>query len=352
MSGGTPRRSRRRSSNHVTIDSETTTSAFASHLDPERGERYLASYGQHLHIGLVHVDRFDLLEKNARYMTTETFHRLAENISTDGALEGSVLGWWREEHPERLEVESGNHRVQGVRAAVKKNEAVSPLILTVWTEVPLTRDQLIAKQLSHNAIVGQDDPVVLKELWDEIGNIDMKLYAGLDDKTVGELEKVNLESLRDVNLNYVTCQFVFLPHEMDRVRDAFDAAREAVDVRKGFLADRADYDRFLESLATASAAHDVKNVAVALGTVLDVFDAHLEDLAEGWIESDGSLRHKGWVPLSSIFGTAEVPAEAARVIKAAVDRMVGHEAVSPKAKWQSLEFWAADELQITPGERL
>ena len=40
---------------------------------------------------------------------------------------------------------------------------------------PLTEQQELAIQLSHNAIAGQDDPVILKELWDTLGDVNLPL---------------------------------------------------------------------------------------------------------------------------------------------------------------------------------
>lgn len=48
----------------------------------------------------------------------------------------------------------------------------------------MSEEHRIAIQLSHNAIVGQDDPDILKKLYDKILDIDLKEYSGLDDKTL------------------------------------------------------------------------------------------------------------------------------------------------------------------------
>lgn len=56
--------------------------------------------------------------------------------------------------PERRQVEvlSGNHRVQAsVEAGIER-------ILVMIIEEDLTRSQAVAIQLSHNALVGEDDP--------------------------------------------------------------------------------------------------------------------------------------------------------------------------------------------------
>ncbi|MFE7277922.1 hypothetical protein [Streptomyces sp. NPDC057623] len=43
---------------------------------------------------------------------------------------------------------------------------------------------VIAPQLSRNAIAGQDDPAILKELYDELESVEWRQCTGLDDKAL------------------------------------------------------------------------------------------------------------------------------------------------------------------------
>jgi len=45
----------------------------------------------------------------------------------------------------------------------------------------------VAIHLSHNAIAGQDDLAILRELFDEINDVALKEYSGLDDVVLGKL---------------------------------------------------------------------------------------------------------------------------------------------------------------------
>jgi len=46
------------------------------------------------------------------------------------------------------------------------------------------------------------------------------------------------------------------------------------------------------------------------------------------------------VPLSSVFGTRNVPQDVAVAVKQAIDRMVDRREVDGRARWQALRKWA------------
>ena len=288
-------------------------------------------------IEVVPVALLDLLEKNARFMRTETFQRLVANIKTDGQI--SQLPFCVQRESGRFLVLSGNHRVKGAKSA---ELAEIPII---YPKAPLTHDQELAIQLSHNAIAGEDDPVILRELWSELSTVDMKMYSGLDDKSLAVLEKTQMPSLADVRLDFRTTTFMFLPEEVTEVVAAFKEAQRLVKADATILAKMAAYDKLLDGLAETNAAHNISNGATGLLAMLAVFEAHRTDLAEGWFDPDtDGAKHKGWVPLSSILGTHLVLAEVAVVIKQAVDKLEQSGDVEHATRWKALEFMAAEVL--------
>ena len=137
---------------------------------------------------LVDPGELKLLDKNARYMKAEQFQSLVENVRKDGNLSSLPL-CYREEGGKLL-VLSGNHRTMAARQA-----GVDQLLVMVVADEK-TADEKLGIQLSHNAIAGQDDLVILKELWESIGNVQAKLYAGLDSDTVKALEGSNFRPFR------------------------------------------------------------------------------------------------------------------------------------------------------------
>jgi hypothetical protein len=212
------------------------------------------------------------LPVNAWFMRQEEYQRLVANIRRDGCLTSLPLiyageGEYAEDHELVL---SGNHRTN---AAV---DADLPRIKCELIEARLPKDRLIALQLAHNAIAGEDDPATLKQLYDEIENIDWRSYAGLDDKELDLLNQVSLEGISEANLNFQTINLLFLPHEADEAKAAFEQAGRYGDAT--WLAAYRDYTTTLDALASAHVAHKVGNVATALGIVIAVFERHLTDL--------------------------------------------------------------------------
>ena len=75
-----------------------------------------------------------------------------------------------------------------------------------------------------------------------------------------------------------------------------------------------------------------------------VLGRHVTELKEGWLDENEEIKHKGWVPLSTILGTDRVPAAAAKVINQAVNAMKDKGDITGKNLWQAIEYWAADYL--------
>lgn len=209
---------------------------------------------------------------------------------------------------------------------------------------PLPRQRQIALQLSHNAIAGQDDPAILKELYDELENVEWRQYTGLDDKTLDLLEKVDVASLGEANLDFASVQLMFLPDELERAEAAFDAARATSSADQRWVAGLEQYEPVLDALETSRAAYKIGNSATALGVILAVFERHLSELAEGWFDAGtGEAIRKGTAPLETVFGVREVPVETAAVVRAAVDRLVQDGSVPENEPWRALDVLAGRE---------
>jgi len=276
-----------------------------------------------------------LLELNARYMKHEEFKRLVDNVRRDGQLTSAPFLCL--ESDGRYRCLSGNHRT---RAAI---EAGLEKIVCIATDDPLTEDQKIAVQLSHNAISGQDDPATLKELYGKILDVEMKKYSGLDDKTLELLDKFSSVSISEANLSFQTLSIVFLP---DELKAAQAVLKEALACVKGsdetWLARFGEYDAWLDAQETASSAYNVKNVATAMGLILSVFARNAGQLSDGWAEDQSNTR---FVPIESVIGRAKIPIESAKPIRAAIDRMVGRGEVPKDKMWQVLQKLAEDYLK-------
>jgi hypothetical protein len=276
--------------------------------------------------------------RNARYMTKSQMARLVQNIRTDGYLTSTPLVWHDVETGDRI-VLSGNHRVM---ASV---EVGLTEIGWLETDDPLPRQRRLAIQLSHNAIDGQDDPAVLKDLFEELEDIEWRGFAGLDDKTLDLLEKVSPEAMSEAPLDFATVQIIFLPAEVENAQRAFDSALEMSRADHVWVAREEEFRTLLNSLDVSRAASGVTNTAVALGYILDVFDSHQTDMVMAWYDDDLAQPRddKRWVPVQTVFGIG-MPAPAAALVLQAVRRAVEKQDVNPRHPWQWLEQVAAEYL--------
>ena len=291
-------------------------------------------------VAVVPVRKLSFLEKNARYMTSAVFQRLVENVKQDGQLSQFPFCVVEGEPPdERYRVLSGNHRGQ---AAIQAGLEEIPII---FTDEPMSRQQQVAVQLSHNAIAGEDDPLILKELFDELSGVSERLYSGLDDKTLGLLAKVNIPALSEVRLDFRTLTFLFLSEEVDIVEDALKAGLEMVKGEEVYLHRMSAYDQLLDALAKTQAAYKVSNVATSLVCFLELFRRHMSLLEDGWYDPEkDEPKHDGWVPLATLFGKDVIPADAAVVIRRAIRKMVDDGDLEEGKKWLAIERLAADYL--------
>lgn len=248
---------------------------------------------------------------NARFMKGEQFRTLVKNIERDGVLTSVPLvrtlpgGGWR--------ILSGHHRVKAaIEAGIERAECM------ILDDPNMNRQQEVALVLSHNAIAGEDDPSLLKALYDELDDTDWRWYSGLDDRALDLLDKVSTESLSEANLDFSTVNLVFLPHELEAAEEALFEAKKRAGVAKMWLAGLEQYEPTLEALETAQGAYGVGNTATALGVILGVFDRHLTDLAEGWVDENDEPTAKKPVPIETAFGTRMVPPQDAAMIRKAL----------------------------------
>ncbi|MFI5685838.1 ParB N-terminal domain-containing protein [Streptomyces sp. NPDC051636] len=279
-----------------------------------------------------------LLDINARFMRHEQFQRLVANIRDDGALTSTPLVWNDAETGRRI-VLSGNHRT---KAAIEAG-----LERIWWMEIvePLPRQRQIALQLAHNAITGEDDPATLKALYEELEDVSMRLYSGLDDKTLDLLDEVTVPGLAEANLDFATVQIVFLPDEKEAAEKALEAARKAASADARWLARIEQYESVLDTLDTTKGAHNIGNIAAAFAIILAIVERHLGELADGWYDPDEeTASRKGTAPIETVLATRTMPADAAAVVQRAIDRMERDGDIEGGQRWRALELWAADYL--------
>ena len=300
----------------------------------------LAQAGQSFRLALAPIEQLQLLEKNARYMPHEMFRNLVENIRRDGALTSIPFCW---KDGERYHVLSGNHRVKAAR------EAGLTHILILYGEGPITRQEFVARQLSQNAISGKDDPIILRHLWNEIDDVALKYYAGLDDKALEQMADALLPSLSDAKLDYRLVSFVFLPEEAERLQAAFERVKETTAADEVLTLRMAEFERAIDALDKSKASFNVRNAATAMMLLLDIFDRHQDELAAGWAGPQEPL-HQGRVPIASIFGTDKIPTKTAFALRKIVTRLTAAGQVPKNQSIQTLQLLAEKYVALESGE--
>lgn len=223
-------------------------------------------YGESLTLEIVDPRALRLLAKNARVLSKDTFQQLTANIRRDKRLSSVPLCYRASDGV--LDVLSGNHRVSaGIEAGVEH-------ILVMVIEEDLSVSQRIAIQLSHNALVGSDDPTVLAELWAEIEDVEAKLYAGLSSDLVEKLEKIELVGFTTPQVYTRTLTLAFVDSEAEHFNAVLEQL-EALPAKEVYLADLRHFDRFFDLLEAAKKRFDVRNVSLTLLKLMDLCEEAL-----------------------------------------------------------------------------
>lgn len=278
-----------------------------------------------------------LLEDNARHMRHETYQRLVETLRRDGVLIQWPFVWHDAENGRRV-VLAGNHRVQAsIDAGLTEID---------WTECDerLDPDRRLSYQLGTNAIVGEDDPTILKRLYESIEDVEERLAAGLDDATLELLKRVDTDALSEVNLTFSTLLMTFLPAEYEEALVALDQARQAAGANNVWLLRHEQHEQVLAAIEDARQAAHVMNTATAFDVLLALWAEHREDfLTRWWDPETGEQRGgaKDEVPVTSLTGLM-MPAAAAAKVARAVARMKSSGQITES--WQVLEVWADAHL--------
>ncbi|GAG37170.1 unnamed protein product, partial [marine sediment metagenome] len=172
-------------------------------------------------LAIWHVSIEDCREqdKNARAMPRQTMERLALTMETDHRLESLPFCAATKKG---IQIVSGHHRFRAARMA-----GIRELYILLDT-TGLTAAQITAKQLAHNSIQGYDDPQILKELFEAIGDVELQLEAYIDSEKLGvELKKLTVPNIT-LGIKYRTVMLTFLPYQQQEFEDAVAKIADAL----------------------------------------------------------------------------------------------------------------------------
>ena len=222
----------------------------------------LVSLGENLEVWRVRLDDLHEQPKNARTMDPQAFNRLVQNIEKGHRLES--LPFCALDNKRRVHIVSGHHRVRAARAAGMVD---TPVLVDV---TGLSRSQVVAKQLAHNALQGSDDRDLLGQLYQEMTSLDDMLESFIDPKDLNLALGAAAVSLHDIRVAFdvKTVTFTFLPSQLeDFTRAAELVPPDAVLVG---VVPLATYDQFQTTLRELGRQCDIRSVGALVTKMCDL----------------------------------------------------------------------------------
>ena len=138
-------------------------------------------------------------------------------------------------------------------------------------EAETTNDWLLATQLSHNSIVGQDDAELLKQLLDEITDVALKEYAHISNEVLDSIKDINY-TVEMPNNEIVPVTLMFLDTQkvtFDRLMDQLECYSEK-ELSNLTLLDMDMMHRLNEVSAKVQAKYKIKAQALSIGKMLEI----------------------------------------------------------------------------------
>lgn len=219
---------------------------------------------------------------NARYMTPEIMQILTQNIQKDKRLESMPLVWSDPDLPEgKYRIISGHHRIDAAKAAGLK-------YIMVMLATPDSRDDVVSKQLSHNALTGMDDRMILQQLFDSISDISKRFSTGLQDG-------VNSVSYTSINFKagiFKEFTVLFLPEDIKQYDATMDELVNSFPIKGSTttrIASISTFEDFKSAIIRIKRAENIKSNATALTRLVELATAMMDEMQK---ENEGSSEGK------------------------------------------------------------
>ena len=230
----------------------------------------------------------------------------------------------------KLEIVSGHHRIKSARAAGLKE------IVVIVDVSGLSRSQIAAKQLAHNAISGFDDDSTLREIVKMITDVDDMIESFVGKDIMEEpLEAYDKMLSPAIQFDFKNVTFSFLPHQVQDM----DALIKSLETTASEIIGVAPYEQcksFVETLSRYQKFTDIRNVGAAIHSMVQNANERMNEV--------GFNEEEEWTYLAKLFGSNAVPGESAKVIQQAIKKAEKEGTVTSKNRWQLIEYLCADYI--------
>ena len=228
-------------------------------------------------LGHIPVEKIVPADLNANRMSDADFEQLCKNISDSGM--SSCVTCYHRAADDMYVIISGHHRY---RACVKDGYSTVPCIYA--EEEDMTKDEIIAIQLSHNSLHGEDDKGILKRLFDEIQSIEYKEFAHID---VSEIENINtfVGSISPVAEHFVLTLILY-KSDLECLGELIEAVREGAKKSELVILANQDPDEEIMMALVREIRHqyEIKSTNVTFSKILELAKRAMdEDIKNGKI---------------------------------------------------------------------
>lgn len=218
----------------------------------------------------VDIALIDEAEMNANEMTGEDFAQLCDNIGKSGL--SSVPSCYKKPNG-RFVMISGHHRL---RACKKLHYKTIGILYCMESE--LSKDEIIAIQLSHNSLHGHDNTSVLKKLFEQIKSVDFKQFAHVNIDEIAPLSSdgINIFALKE---NFVFSVILY-PDSFENLDELYGDIREQASKSDALiLANKNKNEKLLLKLQTEiGKQYDIKSPSITFSKLLELAKERLTEI--------------------------------------------------------------------------
>ncbi|GIZ15514.1 ParB/RepB/Spo0J family partition protein [Capnocytophaga catalasegens] len=206
---------------------------------------------------------------NANKMSEESFNKLTQNIKKSGL--STAITCVKLSENGKYQIIGGHHRYE---ACVRNGYTKIPCIYA--NEENLSKDEIIAIQLSHNSLHGEDDKGILKRLFEQIASIDFKEFAHIDTEEIGTIDTFSA-SIVPISEHY-SISIILYKEDLDTLDELIGNVKE--DMQKNELIILANQDNneemLLKLIKEIGRKYHIKSSNVCFSKILQLAKKALE----------------------------------------------------------------------------